>query len=162
MEGPANPIEIVYAGGERTFSDRGVKLGGELAYIVPGLQDNLFSPAHLLDEGYTLHLDATGGAIESQDKSIVLPVHRDRGSWRLWVNDLVILPHDPEKIYTANAMYTGSFLQTTNETLRHREETATAEQANALLSSVPLAIGSSCTTVHPLLHLVAVAKLRIC
>ena len=161
VEGPADPIEIVYAGGERAFSNRGVEFGGERAHIVPGLQDNLFSPAHMLDDGYTLHLDASGGTIENMDKSIVLPIHRDRDSWRLWVNDLILLPHDPGKTYTANAMYTGSFLQSTSDTLSKREELAMAEQTNALLSAVPSTTGTTCTIIHPLQKLVAAAKLRI-
>jgi len=58
-------------------------------------------------------------------------------------------------------MYTGSFLQSTSETLSKREELAMAEQTNALLSAVPSTTGTTCTIIHPLQKLVAVAKLRI-
>jgi hypothetical protein len=106
-EGPADPIEIIYAGGETAFSNMGVEFGGERAHIVPSLQDNLLLPAYMLDDGYTLHSDASGGTIENMDRSTVLPIHRDRDSWRLWVNDLILLPYDPGKknIYSKRYVY---------------------------------------------------------
>ena len=118
----ADPLEIVYAGGDRGQSNKAVNLAGEPAYVVDNLQDNLFSPAHLIDEGFTLHLDKSGGVLSNPDSLITIPIHRDRGSWRLWINDLVTLPTDPRKTYTAKATYAASFIQNFQKTMQSRQK----------------------------------------
>jgi hypothetical protein len=107
---PAPPIQIVYAGGDTVRTQDAVFLAGAPAYVVPNLQDNLFSPNHLLSEGYTLYLDGSGGALSSPDQTINLPIHRKKKGYRLWINDLILMPN-LDKMYTANAMYKGSFVQ---------------------------------------------------
>ena len=117
----APPVRIVYAGGEQIISNKAVDLGGQEAYVVEGINENLFSPNKLVDEGYTILLDTSGGVMTSPDEAVVIPIHREKGTWRMWINDLILYPKNINKTYNRSAMYKASFLNSFNQTMSKRE-----------------------------------------
>jgi hypothetical protein len=70
-------------------SNQSIMLGDTQARIVPGIQQSLFNPGPILDDGSHLILDSSGGVIANRNNNKTIPISRDdRNMYRIWISDL--------------------------------------------------------------------------
>ena len=118
---PASPIVCHYAGGQEVSTNIAVDIGPEEFHLVKGLEDNLFSPVKLIDEGFVMTVDISGGSLSKPGTDSYLPIHKADRGWAIWLKDLQFMNDmkyinedkpNSTKRYTQDQIYHMSFMNT--------------------------------------------------
>ena len=85
---------VVYGGGDEGEVSAKVQLGELEALVVPGIKENLVSISDLTSRGSTIVLSDSGGVVSNSVNDKEIKLKKDKGTWRLQLDDLATYDHE--------------------------------------------------------------------
>ena len=125
---PADPIVCHYAGGQEVATNIAVDIGPEEFHMVKGLEDNLFSPIKLIDDGFVMTVDLSGGSLSKPGTDSYLPIYKSDRGFRIWLKDLQFM-NDMKYINEDKPTSTKRY---TSDQISHMSFMNTCRRANAM------------------------------
>ena len=105
-----------------------VDIGPEEFHMVKGLEDNLFSPIKLIDDGFVMTVDLSGGSLSKPGTDSYLPIYKSDRGFRIWLKDLQFM-NDMKYINEDKPTSTKRY---TSDQISHMSFMNTCRRANAM------------------------------